>query len=153
MPSAEHRRGAPRLTTLGAPHLAVVGLSVLVLIVLLGIMIYPSLYDEYIKQMGIQQFESQYSFRTGVVTVPAYRDQPAHTEWGIVSVSPEGRFHRLGVRAGDILFAYHGGVADMYNALQHAAQCGSSSFEVSNAADKYLGRKGLRIVNLPPFAK
>jgi hypothetical protein len=34
--------------------------------------------------MGIQQFESQYSFRTGVVTVPAYRDQPAHTEWGIV---------------------------------------------------------------------
>ena len=100
--------GARRLTTLGSPQLAVVGLGVLALLVLLGVMIYPSLNVEYITELGIRQFESQYSFRTGDVTVPASGSQPARVEWGIVSVAADGGFGRIGVRSGDVPFEYHG---------------------------------------------
>jgi len=146
----DRARRLPRLATFGWPQLAIVVSGVVLVLITILILVYPSLYVEYIKQFGIRQFEARYSFETGNVRVPAWSGQPAHTEWGIVSVAPDGAFNRLGVRSGDIPFAYHGGVADMYYALQWAAAGHASSFQVSNASDRHLGRAGLRDVNLPP---
>lgn len=144
-----HPRTNTRLLTLGRRQLAVVAAGVSLVVVVAAVLLYPDLYIQYIRNFGIRQFEAQYAFRTGPVPVRS-NSQQTETHWGIVWVAPEGAFARLGVRGGDIPFAYHGGVTDMYSALKRASLGGASSFQVYNAADAHLGRVALRDVNLPP---
>jgi hypothetical protein len=147
----KHRgRGAP--LTLGSRQFAILAASLLMVFTTTGILTYPSLYTRYIQEFGIKHFEVQYGFRTGAVAVQSSAS-PMDSAWGVVWVAPDGLFAQLGVRAGDIPFAYHGGVKDMYVALQQASSGEASSFEVYNSGDAHLGRRALRRVNLPPVTK
>jgi hypothetical protein len=140
------------LLALGWPQLAVVVAGVVLILVVAAVFAYPELYVRYIQTVGIREFESQYEFRSGDVLVKQV-GQPTRTEWGIVWVAPAGTFARLGLRAGDIPFEYHGGVRDIYIALQQASEGKASSFQVYNSADAHLGRKALREINLPPIGR
>jgi hypothetical protein len=137
-----------KLVTVTWRHFAVVAVGLVVVMVVAGILLYPTLYVQYIQEFGIKRFEGQYGFRSGLVLVQSSTSQPERT-WGIVSVVPGGTFSRLGVRDGDIPFEYHGGVTDMYAALQQASSRDATSFQVFNAADAHLGAAALRRINLP----
>jgi hypothetical protein len=137
-----------RLVTLGPAQLAVVTAGVFLVLTVAAVLVYPELYVQYIQRFGIREFEAHYGFRTGAVQVH-FKDQQPETQWGIVWVAPDGAFARLGLRAADIPFAYHGGVTDMYGALKQASSGQPSSFQVYNASDAYLGRPALHDVNLP----
>jgi len=145
-------RAKMKLLRLGWAHFGVMAASVALVLGVGAVLLYPPLYLRYIQEFGIRQFETQYEFRSGDVLVTRIWQQP-RTEWGIVWVAPEGAFSRLGVRAGDIPFEYHGGITDMYVALQQASDGEASSFQVSNAADANLGRKALRDIHLPPTVR
>ena len=137
-----------RIITLGWQQNIVVLLGVLIVLLAMGIALYPSLQIQYIQEFGIRPFEAEYGFRTGDVLVRRDGASP-ETTWGIVWVAPDGKFSALGIRAGDVPFAYHGGVVDMYAALQIAAGGEPSSFEVFNAAEASQGRAALRTINVP----
>jgi hypothetical protein len=147
-----YSRARPRLLALGWPQLAVVGAGVVLILGVAAVFAYPELYLRYIQTVGIREFEAQYEFRSGDVLVKQVGQQ-TRTEWGIVWVAPAGTFARLGVRAGDIPFEYHGGVRDIYAALQQASVGKASSFQVYNSADAHLGRKALRDIRLPPIVR
>lgn len=147
-----YSRAKSRLLALGWPQLAVVVAGVVLVLGVAAVFAYPELYVRYIQTVGIREFEAQYEFRSGDVLVKPIGQQE-RTEWGIVWVAPAGTFARLGVRAGDIPFEYHGGVRDIYIALQQASEGKASSFQVYNAADAHLGWKALRDINLPPLVR
>jgi hypothetical protein len=54
-------------------------------------------------------------------------------ECGITAVKPNGRFDRLGIRAGDIPFEYHGrGAILLHSALQEASRGNGAEIDVWN---------------------
>jgi hypothetical protein len=155
IPNSEEQRysrASPRLLALGWPQLAVVVAGVVLILGVAAVFAYPELYVRYIQMVGIREFEAQYEFRSGDVLVKQVGQQ-TRTEWGIVWVAPAGTFARLGVRPGDIPFEYHGGVRDMYFALQQASVGEASSFQVYTAADSHLEQKALREIHLPPAVR
>jgi len=141
-------RAGTTLLRLGWAQLGVMAAAVALIVAVAAVLLYPPLYLRYIQAIGIRQFETQYEFRSGDVLVTSTGQQP-RTEWGIVWVAPAGAFNRLGVRGGDIPFEYHGGMRDMYVALEQASAGEASSFQVYNAADVHLGRKAVRDIHLP----
>lgn len=145
-------RAKMKLLRLGWAQFGVMAAAVALVLVVGAVLLYPTLYLRCIQEFGIRQFETQYEFRSGDVLVTRIGQQP-RTEWGIVWVAPASAFSRLGVRAGDIPFEYHGGIRDMYVALQQASEGEASSFQVYNAADAHLGRKALRDIHLPPTVR
>jgi hypothetical protein len=142
------RHGGITPFTAGSRQYAILAVGVLFALIVTGIVLYPDLYVRYIQEFGIKRFEAQYGFRTGQVAVRSSAPE-SQLVWGIVWVVPGGVFSRLGLRDGDIPFAYHGGMTDMYGALQQASSGEVSSFQVYNAADAHLGAAALRRINLP----
>jgi hypothetical protein len=145
-------RASTRLLRLGWAQFGVIAAAVAFVLGVGAVLLYPALHLRYIQEFGIRQFETQYEFRSGDVLVTPIGQQP-RTEWGIVWVAPAGAFSRLGIRAGDVPFEYHGGIRDMYVALQKASEGEATSFQVYNAADAHLGRKALRDIHVPPAVR
>jgi hypothetical protein len=115
---------------------------------LTGVVLYPALHVRYIQEFGIKPFETQYGFRTGVVSLQLSAGQPV-SAWGIVWVAPDGPLARAGVRSGDIPSDNHGGLSVLYMALQQASSGRAATFHVHNAADAHLGAAAVRQVTLP----
>ena len=119
---------------LGWPQLAIVAGSLGALLVVTGIAFMPQLQDVYAREFLLPRMADQYGFQFGKVHVSC--DGDSYFSPGIVSVRPDGTFAGMGVRAGDIPFAFHGnGGATMYDALKAGERGQVAEFDVLNAAD------------------
>ena len=105
--------------------------------------------NEMYAQVAIREYEQQYGFRAGTVWVA---DEPGGSfeTWGIVEVAPGGWFDRLGVKAGDVPFDYHGhGAMALQSALRRAGAGEPSEFDVANAADWTQAKTAIRTIRIP----
>ena len=93
----------------------------------------------YAREFFLPRISERYGFQFGMVQVS--RDGYSYRSPGIVSVSPDGAFARMGVRPGDMPFAYHGnGATTIYHALMAGDRGHIAEFDVVNAADWSAGR-------------
>jgi hypothetical protein len=135
--------------TLGRSQFAVVVAGLVAIFAVLVVAFAFDLNDLYAR-LAIREYEQQYGFKAGTVRVV---DEPAGNfeTWGIVAVVAGGPFDRLGVRAGDVPFEYHGhGAMALQSALRGASAGEPSEFDVANAADWMEPRTAaIRTIRLP----
>jgi hypothetical protein len=138
---------------LGSSELAIVGSGVGTVLAVLWIAFMPQLEELYVRDSVLPRIADRYGFQFGMVQVR--RDGESYLSPGIVSVSPDGAFARMGVRAGDLPFAFHGnGAATMNHALLAAEHGRTTEFEVVNADDWSAGRDraAFRTIRVEPQA-
>jgi len=136
------RRQAAPLMRLSWHHFAVIVAVMTSLVAIFGILLAPDLADRYARH-AVKQFEREFGFETGII--PVADPTGTYTAWGITAVAPGGRFEGLGIRAGDVPFAYHGYAATwLHGALREASQGKSAEIEVYNAREAAAGRAARR---------
>jgi hypothetical protein len=119
---------------LGWSHLALVASGLATVLVVVWIAFMPAWEEFYVREFALPRIADRYGFQFGMVQVS--RDGQSYLSPGIVSVSPDGALARMGVRAGDVPFAYHGNAAaTMYHALMAAERGQIAEFDVVNADD------------------
>ena len=132
-------------------HFAVVAGSLCGVLLIMWIALMPAVEEFYVREFLVPRLADRYGFQFGIVQVT--RNGHSYGSPGIVSVSPEGTFARMGVRSGDMPFAFHGiGVAAMYNALMVGERGQPAEFDVVNAADWSAGHDELafRTIRVQP---
>lgn len=104
----------------------------------------------YYREFVVPRLQTRYGFRYGPIRM--VRDGTVFYEGkGIVNVVPGGRFSRIGVRAGDAPFEFHGGgFTAMNHALETAERGGFAAFDVVNADDWERGRESFRTIPVYP---
>lgn len=142
--SAARRTGAP-LIRLSWRHFVVIMAVCSALAAVVGIMFASDLHDRYAR-LAVKQFEREFGFESGIVLVS--ESGGIYPPWGITAVTPNGKFDRFGLRAGDIPFAYHGNnAALLYGILLDASRGMPAEIEVYNAQDA--GNRALRRITIP----
>jgi hypothetical protein len=135
---------------LGWCQLAVVGSGVATVLLVWWIAFMPNLQEVYVRDVALPRIAGQYGFEFG--TVRFSRDNEWY-EWpGFVSVDPNGAVGRMGVRARDVLFDYHGyGATRLYSTLLASERGEAATFEVFNADDWSAGRDraAFRTIEVP----
>lgn len=127
------------------------GLGALLLVVWIAFM--PQLEELYAREFLLPRIADRYGFQFGTVHVS--RDGHSYVSPGVVSVHPDGAFARMGVRPGDMPFAFHGnGAATMYHALMAGERGETAEFDVVNAADWSAGqdRSAFRTIRVQPHS-
>jgi hypothetical protein len=130
-PTNAVRRQPAALMQLSWYHFVVIVAVIMALAAILGISLAPDLADRYARH-AVKQFEPEFGFQTGIVTVT----DPTGTDavWGITAVTAGGSFDRLGFQSGDVPFDYHGRAATcLYGALREASQGKPAEIDVYNA--------------------
>jgi hypothetical protein len=112
--------------------------------------VYPSAYQQYLQDVGMKKFETEFGFRTGLVEWQE-AGKARELTWGVVAVAPNGAFALAGVRDGDIPLGFHNRVTELYVALEQASSGQVASFEVLNSADAALGYTARRQIRLGPL--
>jgi hypothetical protein len=139
------------LIRLGWSQLAVVSSGVATMLLVWWIVFMPTLQELYVREVALPRIADRYGFEFG--TVRFSRDNVSY-EWpGFVNVKHDGAVGRIGVRARDVLFHYHGyGATSLYSALLASERGDAAEFEVFNADDWSAGRDGasFRIIEVPP---
>jgi hypothetical protein len=123
-------------------------------LVVLWIAFMPEVEEFYTREFLLPQIADQYGFQFGMVQVN--RDGRSYMSPGIVSVTPGGAFARMGVRPGDMPFAFHGNSAvSMYSALMVAERGQIAEFDVVNADDWTGGRdrQAFRTIRVQPHVR
>ena len=139
---------------LGWSQLAVVTSGVGTVLMVVGIAFMPQLEELYVREFLLPRMADRYGFRIGMLQVS--HDGHSCASHGIVSVRPDGAMARLGVRAADIPFAFHGnGAAAMYHALMAGERGQPAEFDVVNAADWSAGqgRSAFRTIRVQPHGR
>lgn len=144
------RRTRSQSIQLGVPQLAVVLSGVLTVAIIFWALSPYQWEDLYYRDVVIPRMQESHGFGWGVVTLRC-RGTPVHTSHGVVSVLPGGRLSRLGIRAGDVPWAHHGGgYTALHYAIQAAEQGHFSDVDVVNAQDCSEGKEQFRTVALHP---
>jgi hypothetical protein len=128
------------------------GLGAVLLVVWIAFM--PSIEEFYVREFLLPRIADRYGFQLGMVQVS--RVGHSYESPGIVNVRPDGAFARMGVRPGDMPFAFHGnGAATMYHALMAGERGQIAEFDVVNAADWSAGRdkSAFRTIRAQPHAR
>lgn len=121
------------------------------MLLVVWILFMPEVEEFYTREFLLPQIADRYGFSFGMVQVS--RDGRSYMSPGIVSVTPGGAFARMGVRPGDMPFAFHGnGAASMYSALIVAERGQIADFDVVNAEDWSAGRdrQAFRTIRVEP---
>ena len=142
------------LIRLGWSQFAVVAGGLGGVLVVLWIAFMPSVEEFYTREFLVPPLADRYGFEFGSVQVT--RDGHSYECPGIVAVKPDGPFARMGVRSGDMPFAFHGnGTAAMYHALMAGERGRITDFDVVNAADWSAGRfrSTFRTIRVQPHAR
>ena len=101
---------------MGWSQFAVVASGLGGVLMVLWIAFMPNVEEFYVREFLVPRIADRYGFQFGMVQVT--RDGQSHESPGIVMVNPGGAFARMGVRPGDMPFAFHrNGTAAMYHAL------------------------------------
>lgn len=105
--------------------------------------------DLYARKFGLPRIQQRYGFEFGTVT---FQHQGVTYSWpGIVSVSPSGKFAKLGVRPRDLVWDHHGqSAALLYAALVASDRGETAEFDVVNADVIFTNRETLRTIKIPP---
>ena len=139
------------LAQLGSPHLALLGANLLALLAVVWIMDVYSWQEFYVREFAIHRFQDRYGFRAGQVSFRC--GNTAFESTGISAVTPDGEFARMGVRAGDVPFEYHGhGFMAMYDSLVATERGHFSAFSVVNGktCDAAVSREEVRRIAVRP---
>ena len=107
----------------------------------------------YAREFLVPRLADRYGFQFGLVQVT--RDGHSYESPGFVTVKPEGVLARMGVRSGDVPFAFHGnGAVTRYNALMASERGEVAHFDVVNASDWSAGRddSAYRTIRVEPHA-
>jgi len=142
------------LIRLGWSQFAVVAGGLGGVLVVLWIAFMPNVEEFYTREFLVPRLADRYGFEFGTVQVT--RDGHSYESPGIVAVKPEGPFARMGVRSGDMPFAFHrNGTAAMYHALMAGERGTIGEFDVVNAADWSAGRdkSAFRTIRVQPHAR
>ena len=142
------------LIRLGWSQFAVVAGGLGGVLVVLWIAFMPNVEEFYTREFLVPRLADRYGFEFG--TVQVMRDGHSYESPGIVAVKPEGPFARMGVRSGDMPFAFHrNGTAAMYHALMAGERGTIGEFDVVNAADWSAGRdkSAFRTIRVQPHAR
>jgi hypothetical protein len=117
------------LIRLGSSQLAIIGSGLGTVLAVVWIAFMPQLEELYAREFVLPRIADRYGFQFGMVQVRGAGE--SYLSPGIVSVRLDGAFARMGVRAGDLPFAFHGnGAATMYHALLAAEHGRTTEFEV-----------------------
>ena len=111
----------------------------------------PNVEEFYTREFLVPRIADRYGFQFGMVQIT--RDGRSYMSPCVVTVSPTGAFARLGVRPGDMPFAFHGnGVAAMYHALMAGKRLRTAEFDVVSAEDWSAGRdrQAFRTIRVEP---
>ena len=141
------------LIRLGWAQLAVVAGSLVAVLLVVWIAFVPEVEEFYAREFLLPRISERYGFQFGMVQVS--RDGYSYGSPGIVSVSPNGAFARMGVRPSDMPFAYHGnGATAMYHALMAGERGQIAEFDVVNADDWSAGRdtSAFRTIRVQPHS-
>lgn len=99
----------------------------------------PQWEELYLSQVVLPQLERRYEFQRA--TVRFMRDGSGWESTGIVGVVPGSELARLGVRDGDVPYAYHGGGWTYFaHALAAYERNRPAEFDVVHAQDWSAGR-------------
>src|SRR5512145_1257309 len=100
-------------------------------------------FDDWVaKRLSVPRFEAGYGFRGGDVTVGPEKE----SAYGIVTVSPGGRFDLAGIRSGEIV-----DVRDLRRALSDSEQGQTGRLRVLSAVD-WPNWGAARTVELAPWS-
>jgi hypothetical protein len=142
-PSFAYRTEAP-LIRLSWRQFVVILAVAAALAMIIGMVLAPELQERHACH-ALKQFEREFGFESGTIVVSD--SSGTYWECGITAVQPNGRFDRLGVRAGDIPFEYHGrGAVLLHYELQEASRGHGSEIDVWNMRDGVYSPTRLRHV-------
>jgi hypothetical protein len=110
------------LICLGSAQLAVVVVGLATVAAVCSVLLQPAWAEFYLHEVTIPRLEQQYGFKVG--NVPLKRSEGMFHEWGIVSVNPAGPLAEIGVRAGDVPIAHHGGMGPSGERQELRLSCG-----------------------------
>ena len=130
-----------RLIRLGPSQLAILFVGLLMVIWVGWIVVAPDLANLYALEYGLPRLEARWGFTFG--SIHYQRDGAEYDSHGIVSLQPDGRLARLGLRVHDVPFAfsYHGhGASLFYDALRAGDRGETLSIDVVNVDDWSAGR-------------
>ena len=106
----------------------------------------------YYRHVVIHQLQTRYGFRLEQVRAVTEGGLTYHRQ-AIVDVLPGGEFFRLGLRAGDTPFQFHGGgFTMMHHALETAERGGFSAFDVVNIHEG-APTFGFRVIPVYPLVR
>jgi len=143
LPTNVVRREAASLIRLSWRDFVVIVAVATSLAAIFAVLLAPDLEDRYARR-AVKQFEPEFGFETGIITVSDPTGK--YATWGITAVTPGGRLDRLGLRAGDVPFDYHGRAATwLYDALREASQGKSAEIEVYNVHEVASARRRIVI--------
>lgn len=154
-PVREHRRWPgvqPQvrngLIRLGPSQLVIMGAGLLTVLFVLYQVEWPLWEDVYARAYALPRMEERWGFRLG--TIRAQRDGREYH--GIVTLTPNGRLARLGLRLHDIPLKPHGGGASLalYEALLASERGEATTFSVLNLDDWDAGRQDFRTIDVQP---
>jgi hypothetical protein len=143
------RRRSPTIK-LGPPQLAVV-LSGLLTVAFVQWALMPYDWaDLYYRDVVIPRMQESHGFGWGAVTFEC-PGRSTYVSRGVVSVVPDGRFARLGIRPGDVPWGFHGyGYGILRGALEAADRGRFTDVDMINAHDCRSGGEGFRTISLHP---
>ena len=132
---------------LGPRHLVVVSSGVVTILLVMAICIAPELHAMCVREVALPPMEQRYGFTLGRMMIAG------DERYAFVSVQPDGPLAKMGVRAGDSPFQWHGyGTSSLYYALVSAERGESAEFEVINADEWSGGPPVLRTIRVAPPA-
>jgi hypothetical protein len=142
------------LIRLGWSQFTVVASGLGGILLVLWIAFMPNVEEFYAREFLLPQIADRYGFQFGRVQVS--RDGQSYESPGIVSVSPDRAAAGMGLRPGDMPFAFHGNrAATMHHALMLGERGQIAEFDVVNAADWSAGRDqaAFRTIRVQPQSR
>src|SRR3954470_21838198 len=119
-----------RLIRLGASQLVIVGVGLLTVILVAHWAEWPLWEDIYIRAYALPRMEQRWGFRLGTFRVRLHDSEYQYQ--GVISLTPDGRLARLGLRVHDVPgeFGTHGSPASLvlYRALLASEQGQATQF-------------------------
>lgn len=148
-PGVSHKvRG--RLIRLGPAQLAVMGAGLLTVLFATYTAQWPLWEDVYARAYALPRMEERWGFRFG--TIRGQRNGGEY--YCIVSLTPDGRLARLGLRLHDMPGDYgtHGSPASLvlYRTLRASERGEATTFQVVNLDDYAAGRLAFRRIDVQP---
>lgn len=132
-----------RASPLGMPQFIVLLAGVLLVPAIILVLIYPVGLD-FLAKDNVRAHRAAFGFDVGGLATDT-----GDTTWGITRVTPGGLADRAGLRAGDVIFTYHGTPASFLEWALHAASTGTEAcLEVANMPARLAGMRLDRTVCL-----